>query len=85
MFNNYILTKFYYVVPFTFFYHIVIKLEAFFKFTKMEEYDIACYFYKKKVSENALEVYYQNGHTIDKELFKETIKKHFPEEQVIKY
>jgi hypothetical protein len=78
IFNNFILTKFYYFLPIAFLYTLLVYVDQFYTFTKMEEYDIACYFYIEKVLETEDEVFYANGHSLNKKDFNEDLQRHFP-------
>lgn len=74
IFNNFILTKIYYFLPIAFLYNIIISIERFFmQFTKITEFDIACYLYKIKIFEDKNKIIYDNGHELIKENFKSTL------------
>ena len=78
IFNNFVLTKFYYFLPIAFLYSLLVYVDEFYTFTKMEEYDIACYFYIEKVLETEDEVFYANGHSLNKKDFNDDLQRHFP-------
>lgn len=69
IFNNFILHKIFYLLPFLLLYQLLLLFVDFIDqiFLKEDEYDIACYLFVELITEKDTILLYKNGHVTQKE------------------